>query len=1078
MDNNLGEIICEAVDTIVSKRLEDLKYDITKTCTIIDNAQKRLGKYSVQEEILIYDAYTSNTELNIGDSVIVLIPNGDYNEQKLILNKIVNDNDFTSAATYISPLKSMIDFTNNIIEKDLIQPDSNSGVKNEKYFSLLANENNNIGYLNPEVPTYKLLYSIPWAKYNNFDRIGISADFQTWLADLDVVSGDYGLEFLFFDKNTSIADQENRDATYRFTFSINDILGDPYNFPIYFTQEKVIDISQLLNIDSLHIYLYQRGNFKSGDGEYIIAKDDNGYNLIDNIFVGNIKIIAGYDISEYTKDTVTLTTDDYMSYSKQRGNNNKVLTLHWVHKIDANNYEIIDNVDESENEIEVYWVRYGLNVEADISNMDIVGANWVYQDTELQIDKTNPFNCILIIDTNNRLAYDETVKIKAVCRIKQNNNWHQYESNILTFATEDITFDAKTYEAVMGLSINCDDGYRGNYFIYGADNQIIDESQGTGYIRNFRLQYNGLNIDTDENTGIDANDIKNITWTLPTNAVDGTPLTMLNFPYKSISNTGTNITYSTGLTPSLKYTISDTWYPSIANNTITCKLQMNSGEEYKASKSLLFGKANSQGSNYNLVIEYKDPNKNAIEVLMSSGNNPMHDQPLTTFVGRLYDMQGPVRDIENEGTWKWELLNGENFQQPNQVNSQEISLQLNSDIENLTTNYAILKLTYSISSGQDITAYKPIAIKCCNSDGTARCDIMSGASMITYNISGKPTYYTGPYSLSKLNNMNLIEEINVSKLDWELHSPNNAHVTESGTPAAGYPFLKKTKDNKVALSASNIYLKNINNYKICVVAKAKTSDETNGNIYWIQPIHITQSLYDLAIVNDWDGETVVSDDTTIKAPAIATGTKNADGTFSGITLGKVLEGGTEEVTGLYGIYNGDITFQLTDKGQATFMSKDGIQDNITVLFGSSNLIYNNDYETSGKGLFLFNFDDKYIHFSKIGIENTGLFLSRGMESNSYLRMGTETGQELLNFSPDSLIIQSPGYEVEKGLQFNVSSGIINLPGTDNYISGLVANSGKVNNIMKIGDFKIDKDGKIFIGDKTLEAYIREVMAKE
>jgi hypothetical protein len=142
-------------------------------------------------------------------------------------------------------------------------------------------------------------------------------------------------------------------------------------------------------------------------------------------------------------------------------------------------------------------------------------------------------------------------------------------------------------------------------------------------------------------------------------------------------------------------------------------------------------------------------------------------------------------------------------------------------------------------------------------------------------------------------------------------------------------------------------------------------------------------------VNDWDGETVIDDGTTLKAPSIATGIKNADGTFSGITLGKILtteESDTSEIetTGLYGIYNGSITFQLTDKGQATFISKDGKNDDIIALFGSENKIYNNDYEIAGNGLFLFDFDNKYIHFSKAGIENTGLFLSRGMEFNSYL----------------------------------------------------------------------------------------------
>jgi hypothetical protein len=38
--------------------------------------------------------------------------------------------------------------------------------------------------------------------------------------------------------------------------------------------------------------------------------------------------------------------------------NKKDLSLYWVHKIDDNNYEIIDNINGRENEVEVYWVRY------------------------------------------------------------------------------------------------------------------------------------------------------------------------------------------------------------------------------------------------------------------------------------------------------------------------------------------------------------------------------------------------------------------------------------------------------------------------------------------------------------------------------------------------------------------------------------------------------------------------------------------------------------------------------------------------------------------------------------------------
>jgi outer membrane autotransporter protein len=76
-----------------------------------------------------------------------------------------------------------------------------------------------------------------------------------------------------------------------------------------------------------------------------------------------------------------------MSYSRQRSINNKTLTLNWVHKIDDNNYKIINNTNDIDNEIEIYWVRYGLGVEADLINIDIVGVDWIYQDSELKVDK-------------------------------------------------------------------------------------------------------------------------------------------------------------------------------------------------------------------------------------------------------------------------------------------------------------------------------------------------------------------------------------------------------------------------------------------------------------------------------------------------------------------------------------------------------------------------------------------------------------------------------------------------------------------------------------------------------------------
>jgi hypothetical protein len=109
-----GEVLCEAVDTIVSKKLENLAYDITKTCIVIDDTYKKQGRYTVADGALKFEAYSTITTLNTNDNVLVNIPHGDYSNQKTILNKIINS-DKALSLNYISPLNNMLKFTDNIL---------------------------------------------------------------------------------------------------------------------------------------------------------------------------------------------------------------------------------------------------------------------------------------------------------------------------------------------------------------------------------------------------------------------------------------------------------------------------------------------------------------------------------------------------------------------------------------------------------------------------------------------------------------------------------------------------------------------------------------------------------------------------------------------------------------------------------------------------------------------------------------------------------------------------------------------------------------------------------------------------
>lgn len=85
MDYN--EIICQAIDTIVQQRLQSLNFNKTITCIIIDNSQKSKGRYRVQYGSMTFYAYSENLNYENNTAVQVLIPNGDFNAQKLILSK-------------------------------------------------------------------------------------------------------------------------------------------------------------------------------------------------------------------------------------------------------------------------------------------------------------------------------------------------------------------------------------------------------------------------------------------------------------------------------------------------------------------------------------------------------------------------------------------------------------------------------------------------------------------------------------------------------------------------------------------------------------------------------------------------------------------------------------------------------------------------------------------------------------------------------------------------------------------------------------------------------------------------------
>ena len=227
--SNYAENICVAIDQIVTSRLEGLAYDITKLCTIVDDTNKNDGKYTVTDGSTKFDAYSTDNNLREGNSVLVNIPNGDFNMQKTIIGKQTATN--TQPFIYTAPLETMI--------------------KVDTGFTADMNENANKLLANDPDERSKHLFTIEGKNesgadnFIGFTRLGISADFKSWFAGYEVMSGQYGLKIFIKTKETNTSGEEVKSRIYELTLSNDDMYGNPYNFESYFSQEKVFDISDI-----------------------------------------------------------------------------------------------------------------------------------------------------------------------------------------------------------------------------------------------------------------------------------------------------------------------------------------------------------------------------------------------------------------------------------------------------------------------------------------------------------------------------------------------------------------------------------------------------------------------------------------------------------------------------------------------------------------------------------------------------------------------------------------------------------------------------------------------------------------
>lgn len=1028
--NEYSQKILEAMDIIAQSKINSISFDKTITCTITNDEKRKEGEYEVSNGISKFKAYSQDNSYRKDDVVYVTIPEGNYDNQKMIIGKKTDED--IKPYVFQMPFDTIFDMTGNLAAADGQQPLETG--------ALLANDvqvNDNGEPILIEGKPVKIeggttvhLGTLGESEekklnFSNYTRLGIKADFKTWVAE--AVQGSYGLRLkITTEAPNAVPDKEGKQengetttTTHTLTFNVSDMYGNPYNYETFYSQEKVFNISEFDKITKIEIYFYQNGDFYDKQGNLISAVDAFQNRLWENLYVDNLYLCLGYDINTLTEDYVEIFTQDSNDYARStvatetvedvNAKNKKTIQTRWVHINDEGTP--VDMSKSDDTNYQIRWYRYRIGAAAADSYS---GVYWEQSDAI----SSSGMSCEFIPDTNNQQE-----KIKAVILYNYNEEEETgipYHSNEIIFENQETLPPGETAQHIANaLQIIVDDGTNGNYLIYGQDNSIKDTKWGDE-VRTLSAKFD-TNNDGEHESGI--TDLSKLTWFFPTDntmiQLEGNSIfatkTLIGYEqgkyylknedntysisnevfdvnktyyklkanstteyeqidnfykkntyykldyigqygkifqpnvdyyeyetennnYKLIGNItieqfnqqGENSQYYlqeynldnsetitqgriyyyynnknniiTGEVP--KYKIRKTYSSNYTNNTITCQYILN-GVTYSSEIEFTFGSSGTMGTDQTLVIDFVG-DTNAIDL---DSKNTIIAYPM---IVRIYDKEN--KELSNIGnvTWSWYYQDSQQGLTLSNSTNQTCIINVNNNLAH--EQLYIIKVKVG-----ELETYYPIALK------SGDASYIEGPTQIIYMSDGTINYQNVPYKVFKANKSEITSQT------WSIVN------TDTATKNNGI-YNGTLTDNK--LKPLGIYVKNAPVYGV----------KCNC---WTQPILVLQNRWSNNVLNAWDGEQLIIDESNglILANAISAGKKESDNSFTGVIIGDWSGQDTSpaegDATGVYGFEHGAMSYAFRDNGTA-FIGKSGFGR--IELDGNKATLQSSSYDKSNKGL--------------------------------------------------------------------------------------------------------------------------------
>lgn len=995
--NSYQDKLLEAMSIVSSQLISSIPYDKTITCTIIDDSKKSTGEYRVTTGDATFEAYSSDTSLKKDDVVYVTIPEGNYDNQKIIQGKKTSQNE--KPFVFITPFDTMLDLTN-----DLIANESVDGFTHNTKSSLIANN----GYITKEVQIEvdgeqvtkeiikeekvqtKRICHLDLRELNltGYSRLGLKANFMSWLPTAQ--KGSYGLKITIIDnlKTTTLDDHsvDEVQQTKIMLLDASDMYGNPYNFENYYSQEKVFPITELNTITDIIIDFYQiAGSFYDNKNEILTLQDaientetegqiSYTTNFGDNLFVDNIQVSLGYDVSEITGEYIVPVINDSMTYSEYRESekNKKEIDLRWVHQFESGPRVVKPNEDfdpEKETaqlkDCQIKWYRYKLGAAAADEYCGVYwtglkvtqeGSDYILSDwdgsTKSVDDVDNEGNPIKkeVPDYGDEQALEniifspdtsyQTEQIKAIIYL----NGVAIRGPVITFRNEQSTAGKDVENFLNALEIQCVDDTLGNYLLYNEAGNILNTADAQ-QDRKLKCNFAETGAIAKSNLLLDYEKGDEISWKFPLKNsmislqgyknVDGEQRYYVPYPTNDLN--GKDIDYPNsvpdyyivGTTEDSPVYIADS-YLIIQGEAAFCSI--NNSILYPSYKiGAMYSMYNMNNTIACTVRKDRVIYTTEKEFTFGVAGTMGSDKSLVIdFVGgqtaiiandtetsyqlevKMYDENNKPEDLSNvKIKWSWYTPGNE-------------TVYTNLDFK--TNNAPIVELK---NKGLNLISKQQIYIaKVVVGDDGAELETyfpipikreeeyshIEGATSVIYLSNGEPEYYKGDYKLYITEDNQIgspsTQICDVTEVEWKVISQDTSD------------FVAEVNfDGTQGLRPFNVYTEGVSNYAVVAYH--------NGRAVWQQPILVIRNKYPSRVINKWDGKTLTMDEEngTILATAMAVGRKEDDNTFTGVMLGdwtqETVDDSLSKATGIYGFHQGAMCYALMDNGTA-FLGKNSV----------------------------------------------------------------------------------------------------------------------------------------------------------